>query len=186
MTNTPPQVASPTSPNPLQQIAPLDRAAQIVLMIGVPILIAMLSVRIVMSPIFLSFEYTRPDFPRDPYGFTTEDRLRYGQLGIDYLVYDLPLNFLSDQVLADGRPMFNARELRHMDDVQTITRIAFGVTAGTALLTVSAIGILWRGSSTRMRAWRSLRLGSVIAIGAIGIIAIGAALFWETFFCAIP
>ena len=39
--------------------------------------------RLLMTPIFLSFEYNRADFPADYYGFMREDRLRYAPLAAE-------------------------------------------------------------------------------------------------------
>ena len=38
-----------------------------------------------------------------------------------YMRDNLDLSYLSEQVLPDGQPMFDARELNHMDDVQRVT-----------------------------------------------------------------
>jgi len=41
-----------------------------------------------LNPFFLDYEYNLPNFPADPFGFTTPDRLYWGQISLNYLVND--------------------------------------------------------------------------------------------------
>ena len=42
-----------------------------------PLVVLMLSVRLLITPVFAQVEYRMPGFPDDPYGFTLEDRLEW-------------------------------------------------------------------------------------------------------------
>ncbi|WP_075061133.1 TIGR01906 family membrane protein [Ornatilinea apprima] len=91
----------------------------------IPFFLIMLGVRLLMTPLFLQFEYNlRPGFPADPYGFTTADRLRWGGLSVEYLINDADLSFLADQELEPGIPLYNERELSHMLDVKVLVQQA--------------------------------------------------------------
>ena len=54
--------------------------AKTYLIVIFPIVLVLLAARLVMTPLFLQFEYNRADFPADPFGFTREDRLTYRAL----------------------------------------------------------------------------------------------------------
>ncbi len=86
-----------------------------------PVLLVLLSVRVVMSHTFLEFEYNRPDFPPDVYGFTREDRLHYAPFAVDYLLNDAGIEYLAQLTFSNGTPLYNPRELRHMEDVKVVT-----------------------------------------------------------------
>lgn len=79
-----------------------------------PLLLIMIGVRLVMTPVFLHIEYTRPGFPTDFYGFTEQDRLKYAPYALDYLLNGEDITFLGDLTFDNGQPLFNARELQHM------------------------------------------------------------------------
>ena len=84
----------------------------------VPVVLVLTSVRLVMTPALLHFEYGQPGFPPDPYGFTKQDRLYWAGLSLDYLLNTEDISFLEQLEFADGTPIYNARELRHMVDVK--------------------------------------------------------------------
>ena len=54
--------------------------------IAIPFLLIMTAVRLLINPALLKFEYNSPNFPADTYGFTTQDRLKWGGLSVDYLL----------------------------------------------------------------------------------------------------
>ena len=167
--------------------------ARFFIAIAVPILLTLISVRAVMTPFFLTIEYSRPDFPPDGYGFSQEDRLAYAPLAVAYLLNGEDIRFLGDlrlegtlcyPPLPEGRqcPMFNERELRHMVDVKIVTQAAFTMLAvGIALFTGTG---LW----LRRRAWgraalrEGLQQGAIITLSIIGAIVIGAIVAWDSFF----
>jgi len=84
-------------------------------------------VRLLLTPLFIQVEYRVPGFPPDTYGFTTEDRLRWAQVTLDYLLNDAEIDFLANQRFPDGTPLFNASELRHMEDVKHVVQAALRV-----------------------------------------------------------
>lgn len=92
--------------------------------------ILMLSIRVLISPLFARIEYHLPGFPDDPYGFTKEDRLRWSEPSIKYLVNTKDITFLESLIFDNGEAIFNARELSHMKDVKMVVtsmRIALAV-----------------------------------------------------------
>jgi integral membrane protein (TIGR01906 family) len=156
------------------------RAASLFLTLAVPILLTLLSVRIVMTPLFLHLEYHRPGFPDDFYGFTLEDRLTYAPFAVNYLLNDAGIEYLGDLTFPDGSPLYTASELQHMKDVKVVTRAAFFVLlfGGTAALIVGYF--LWR--SSRSEFWQAIFNGGALTVGIIIMIVLGAVLAWDFFF----
>ncbi|MCS7071306.1 MAG: TIGR01906 family membrane protein [Anaerolinea sp.] len=151
------------------------------LLIGYPVFTIVLSVRLVMTPAFLHFEYTRPDFPADFYGMTVEDRLTYAPHALIYLVEMRPLDYLADLQFPDGTPLFNARELHHMRDVQIVTAAAFslGITLG-GLIAIVSVALL-RAQRTH-DLLSALRTAALLTLSLIALIVILAIASWDFFF----
>jgi integral membrane protein (TIGR01906 family) len=93
-----------------------------VITILIPLFLIMTGVRLLLSPLYLDYQYNRAGFPPDPYGFTVEDRLRWGKLSLDYLVNDADISFLADLEFENGTPIYNQRELEHMHDVKLLVQ----------------------------------------------------------------
>lgn len=147
-----------------------------------PILTVLIMVRLVMSPLFLQIEYNRPGFPDDYYGFTREDRLNYAPYALDYLINGEPLTYLSDLTFADGSPLYNERELEHMDDVQAVTRAAFLIALVGVLIAIALVIYLARQSATRRTLYRALWRGAVITLVILASIIMLVVANWDRFF----
>ena len=67
----------------------------------------------------LHYEYGLKNFPPDEYGFSTEERLHWGNP-----IHRLPCSIQKESNslricdLTDGNPIYNERELSHMKDVK--------------------------------------------------------------------
>jgi len=102
-----------------------------------PFVILMISVRILISPLFAQAAYSLPGFPEDPFGFTIQDRLRLSEPSIRYLVNNEDIDYLESLTFDDGKPIFNARELSHMADVKAVVtgmRVALAICVITLLI----------------------------------------------------
>lgn len=156
------------------------RLANIFLVVGFPVLLVLISVRMIMTPGFLEFEYNRPDFPEDVYGLTREQRLYYAPFAVEYLLNDAEITYLGELEFSDGTALFNSRELRHMRDVKTVTQIAFAVGVVTGLLALAAAIYLRRRSRDMLR--RSLMSGALLTLGIVAAIIVVALVNWDFFF----
>ncbi len=162
------------------RVTPIARLGQIILTLLTPPLLVLVAVRLVMSPVFLHIEYTRPGFPVDPYGLTTDERLYYAPKALDYLIYNQPLDALRDLTFDDGSPLYTERELVHMHDVQVVTQYAFiGALAGGALFILTALLLARAGAQALGRALHSGGLFTLVIIISIIIFSIAA---WDRFF----
>lgn len=118
---------------------------QTVIVVLVLLALLMTGVRLLLTKAFTDIEYNMPYFPEDPYGMTKEQRLKWGWVASEYLMNDADISFLGDLTFEDGSPLYNERELSHMEDVKALTKTFINVWVialiGLAALTVAA----WRG-----------------------------------------
>jgi integral membrane protein (TIGR01906 family) len=136
-----------------------------------PLVVLMVSVRLLITPLYAKVEYRMPGFPEDPYGFTLEDRLKWSAPSIEYLVNSEGINYLGDLAFDDGEPIYNSSELSHMADVKTVVtgmRIALAaLMVGLLAITVIAVRKGWRDSflfALRRGGWGVLGLIMTILI----------------------
>ena len=99
----------------------IKKLLSVCLTMTIPFLIILTAIRLALLPVYVTFEYQTRSFPPDPFGFTTADRLRWSKYSIDYLIGKVSHEQFSNQILDDGSPLFNVRELRHMLDVRILT-----------------------------------------------------------------
>ena len=143
----------------------------------VPIALIGIGLRLLLSPLFLKIEYNMPYFPPDEYGFTKEDRLKWAPYALDYLVNRADISYLGDLKFDDGSPLYNERELSHMDDVKRVTQGALRVwylsLAALALLGIWAwFGDWWQAYLLGLMRGGWLMVGLAITVGLIVVIGI--------------
>jgi len=144
---------------------------KVLVAIVVLVVLVLTAVRLLLTPLFLEIEYRLPGFPEDSYGFTQEDRLTWAPLALDYLLNAQDIDFLADLQFEDGSPLYNQRELRHMQDVKELTSAALTVWLA-GLLFLLGLG-LW---ALRGDWWRRYR-GMLAAGGRLAVILIAVLLF---------
>jgi integral membrane protein (TIGR01906 family) len=152
------------------------------LAITFPIALALTSVRLVMTETFLQIEYNRPGFPDDRYGFTKENRLKYAPYAVRYLLNDEDISYLGDLTFENGAPLYDERELRHMEDVKVVTRAAFrfhiilGIAYAAAILALA-----WRSETRHALRW-GLFSGGIFTVMLIITLVILMFANWDFFF----
>ena len=92
-----------------------------------PLALIGLALRILLTPMYYTIEYNMPYFPVDEYGFTKEDRLKWAPFAVDYLINNADSSYLGDLQFEDGSPLYNERELSHMQDVKNVVKGALNV-----------------------------------------------------------
>lgn len=176
-----PALSTPTRPD-TPAAHGVVRIASGALSLMIPVLLVLISVRLVMTPLFLSLEYNRPGFPADFYGFTTEDRLRLAPYALDYLLLPVDIDYLGDLTFEDGSPLYNARELQHMVDVKNVTQAAFSLLIVLSITsTVIIVALAWR-KSTRGALAIALMTGGALTLMIIITIAVSVIVAWDFFF----
>lgn len=154
----------------------------------IPVALIGLGVRLLLTPAYLQFEYNRPNFPPDAFGFTTQDRLHWGPYGIEYLLNSADISYLGGLQLPDGTALFNERELSHMHDVKGVTQGFLRIWYAALLLLILAAIWAWRAQwfsifrrGLRRGGWLTLVLAVLVGlIGTIGASGSGDA-FWQFF-----
>lgn len=126
--------------------------------LALPFFLIMTAIRLLILPWYPQVEYRMPYFPADTYGFSLEDRLTWSGVSIEYLLNDAGIEFLGDQRLPDGSPLYNERELSHMLDVKILVQ---RMTVAWVILLIAYIGVFvwaWRGGWL-LDLWAALSAG---------------------------
>jgi len=152
----------------------LERALRWPLLGILPVLLLLTSVRLLLTPAFVRLNYALPGFPEDPYGFTRQERLEGADVALAYLLNDQPISFLGDLRFEDGRPVYNARELKHMEDVKVLVQQAMAVWLGAvALGVVLALGLVQFAGERQ--AWRALHQAARLTLIVMALLLAGIA-----------
>ena len=143
----------------------LDKILGILLAVILPFILLLGAVRLIMTPQFPALEYQRPGFPEDSFGFTDTERKQWSAYAVNYLVNDEGIDYLADLRFPDGKTLYRAEELSHMEDVKAVVKTALTVWYGLlgaafALCVWFAVMGGWRklGKSIRTGAWLSIAL----------------------------
>ncbi|GAA1873963.1 hypothetical protein GCM10009813_37880 [Brevibacterium marinum] len=178
------QAATSTEPHdpevPERRRSVLDVIGTIWITLAAPFILLALAVRFVASGLFVKFEYFRPGFPADQFGFGSADREHYATYVIDYLSNLDSRRYLADVIMPNGEPIFISEELNHMADVKGLISLLYLI-AVIGLIGAILFG-LYMSRRNGMGIHIGLRLGSIISIVIMAAAAVLAFLGWETFF----
>ena len=147
----------------------------------VPLTVLTIAIRTVASAPFLWFEYHRPGFPEDSYGYYLIERMRLGSYGVDYINNFAPREYLARVTTgADNTLAFTEAEVNHMHDVKWVLLVAIIAVAALFLLTLfSSISLRERSPGTIRR---SLFSGAWITLGLIAVLGVMGFFNWEWLF----
>jgi len=160
----------------------LSRVLSAVIVLSLPVVLLLLNVRLLMNDWFIRLEYARPDFPPDLYGMRPEERLELALTGLRSVTQPPGASILREVRFADGRPAFNEREVRHMQDVYVLQGAAFRVGLILALALLGSWLCLWFSPATRALAWRSLTGGGLLTVALVLGILLGFLLSFDAAF----
>ena len=146
-----------------------------------PVALTFLGIRILLSHAFPEVEYRTPGFPADEYGFKLQDRLHWSNISIDYLLNSADISFLGNLTFPDGRPLFNDRELSHMQDVKKVVQPVLWIGYGVWLLVIG-FGMWARFGRWWAEYLHGISRGSWLTVGLVVVIGIFAGIsFWQFF-----
>ncbi len=157
------------------------RIFSVLISIIVPLLLMMTSIRVLLNPFFLDYEYNQPNFPADEFGFSKADRLNWGKLSLVYLTNSAGPEFLSDLKFENGDPIYNERELSHMVDVKNLVQLMIKIMLPMAAFLVLAWILAWR-LGWIPQFWKSVSLGGWLTLGMIGLILVGTVINFDALF----
>lgn len=156
------------------------RLLQLFVISLVPLLLILGAARLLTTDGFLTFEYGKPSFPPDLYGFTPEQRFILASTNIHYVRAHLSEDELVKQHL-NGTPVFNEREVAHMADVRNVFQIILRIWQGSFILLL-LLGVVFVKSGERSAFASAIKQGGFVSSGiilAVGLLAIFA---WDTWF----
>ena len=134
---------------------------QTLITITIPVIVSVLAVLVLLSPLFIFIEYNRPGFPEDSYGFSTEERMVFGNQTRRYLITSDSLDVLRALSFEDGEPIYKESELSHLEDVKVLLRSVLWVFYGAA-------GVFAFGNTIfRRRGWQDELISSIALGGKI-------------------
>lgn len=146
-----------------------------------PLALTFLGLRLLLSHAYLDIEYRLPGFPKDEYGFTLADRLHWGAIAVDYLQLGSPVKTLANLTFPDGSPLYNSREISHMQDVRNVTQAAM-IVGYLDWLIVLGVGVWARWGGWWGGYLAGIRRGGWLTVGLTALIGILASInFWQFF-----
>ena len=159
----------------------VQKALYFLLIVYLPFLLVITSIRLVLTPLFLEVEYRLPGFPADDFGFSFNERLQWAKLSADYLVNSAGLDFLGDLKLTSGQPLYDERELSHMKDVKDLTQSVLMVRY--LLITLFGLACLFFWNNGVLREfWKAVSLGGWLTIALVAAVILGVVLNFDALF----
>jgi integral membrane protein (TIGR01906 family) len=159
----------------------LKKSLNFLISVSVPIIISVLSILILLSPLFMKLEYRRPTFPEDNYGFSTEERLLFGDQTRRYLITGMSLDDLRELKFTDGDQIYTQRELTHLEDVKVVLQGVLRVFAGAAFI-YSLGGVFAFRKEWREDFLAATFLGGKITTGLLIIILVLTLISFQSLF----
>jgi integral membrane protein (TIGR01906 family) len=143
----------------------LRKTLAIIIALTISFLLVVTSIRIVANPWFFQFEYNRPGFPADPYGFTLEQRTSLALAGLYSVVPEgAGMVELEQARLPNGEPAFVAREIKHMLDVRVLMAAVFPLALILGSILVILAVAFSRSPVYRDTVPQGLRAGSILTL----------------------
>lgn len=149
--------------------------ASLVLVIGIPVFLILSNVMMMMSPEWLTFQYSQPSFPKAE-RFNDKDRLYNATESIEYVRGNRTL------VQFKALGVYEDREIKHMVDVRVLVDQVKIVLPVTAVLLLVALVALARDKTTRGYAAQGLIRGAALTIILFLAVGVFAAVGFSTFF----
>jgi len=147
----------------------------LVIVIGIPIALILTNIFIFMTPNWLAYQYSQPDFPPSV-RFTPQDRYRLASESIEYIRGNRTLEQFK------ALDVYDEREIKHMVDVRDLVdKVKVGLPMVAILILVS-LAALARQKENRALAARGLLNGAILTIGLFVAIGLFAAIGFQTFF----
>lgn len=154
---------------------------RILTVLSVPVILGAGFIGLLLTPVYVQLEYKMPNFPPDRYGFSQTERLRYADLTRSYLVSGVSMQELQELSFDDGEPLFNQRELSHLQDVKDVLQGLFWA-SGLAVVMLAGSGI-WSYRKGEGKLFKSfIQTGSWLTIGLLLFVLTFSLLSFQSFF----
>jgi integral membrane protein (TIGR01906 family) len=155
--------------------------------LALPVCLILTSTRLLVQDWYPGYEYAKPDFPRDRYGFTQDQRLQLETVVFHYLNAPQPVD-QAIQMLRELRmpygngSLFTPDEISHMVDVKRVYDSASRVqVVSLAIVLVGLLFLLVR-PATRVMGYNALFGGGLLTLGLLLVLGLFIVLGFDTFF----
>ncbi|MGQ9490695.1 MAG: TIGR01906 family membrane protein [Anaerolineae bacterium] len=157
--------------------------------LAMPVFIVLLSARVMVNTWYPHYEYAKPDFPPDPYGFTQAQRLELATVCINFLNVPEPPETAVAMLEAlrlpgTDRPLFNRYELSHMVDVKRLTDALWRVLTAAGILVAAGSAALLARQQTRRDGYAALFVGGALTTLLLVVLIALILVSWRWFFIA--
>jgi integral membrane protein (TIGR01906 family) len=150
--------------------------------VAVPFVLTVNGLRAVTNERYVEAFYHHGGIPDDRYGMSEADRIRLALVGLRSIEPSSQgVDLLRQATLADGRPAFNARELRHMQDVRTLLGRAYVVQLVVVIAIAALALLLGLRRSTRTVVPVALAYGAVLTVGLAAAVAVVSLVSYDSF-----
>lgn len=156
------------------------RSLKLLVVTLVPLVLMLGAARLLTTDKFLAFEYGKPGFPADLYGFTPQQRFILASTNIHYVQAHLPDDELVKQNLY-GTPVYNEREVSHMADVRNVFQVVLRVWQAAFILLI-LLGAVFLKTGEPVAFAAAIKQGGFVAAGIILTIGLLAVFAWDTWF----
>jgi integral membrane protein (TIGR01906 family) len=143
-----------------------------VIVVAVPVVLVVMPIRVLMHPRWVYFEYGRPDFPPDSFGFTPQERTRLAITGIESIIGPRGVVVLQEARFADNSPAFNEREVGHMQDVRAVTGNIYFAQVVLFIAAAIAVVVLVRGRAPDAASGALLTGGVVTVVLLVALVVL--------------
>jgi len=152
-----------------------------------PAFIVLLCLRIVWNPWFVSWEYGKPDFPPDTYGFTNEQRIGYVLQWVEYYNSNISPEagaaaFSALRMPGTDQPLYSPYEVSHMVDVRLLTDTLWRLLPVAGGIVIGGLLLLLISRYTRRDGYAALFMGGLISTLLLLATILFVLLSWRTFF----
>jgi integral membrane protein (TIGR01906 family) len=154
---------------------------------AMPFFLGFVTITLIINPAYPRYEYTKENFPADPFGFTQADRLALALVAVDYLERREPaeevIHLLAEQrIPGSDQPLYNQEEIRHMIDVKRLTDAIRRLAWITAVIVIGGLVFLLVRPETRPEAYKAIMHGGIATTAVLLGIALFILLGWSIFF----
>jgi integral membrane protein (TIGR01906 family) len=154
-----------------------------------PVVIILLAARVMVNTWYPRFEYAKPDFPPDRYGFTHDERLELALVNINYLnrpePADAAITMLQElRIPGTDRLLFTTDEIRHMIDVKRLMDQLWRVLLAGGLVLIAGLAFLLARRETRAEGYAAIFGGGLLTTGLLAVLIVFVLVAWNTFFVA--
>lgn len=149
--------------------------------ITLPFVLIMFSIRVLFTPLFLTFEYNFPGFPADNFGFSNAERMQWGKDSMQYLFDRSGKLSLANLQFSNGSKIYNEREISHMLDVKILLLQSLNIFYLTLFFYAIMIATAWKTDGVHF-IWRGFFRGGWFTISLVAFILAGIMINFDQLF----